>query len=137
MKTNIYLTFDGNCEAAVKFYEQALGARPGPFFRYGESPMADKVPADKARQVMHTRFELADQILMASDALCEGTGTKSGFALSLNVEAPEEAERLFNALSDGGNVTMPMAETFWAHRFGMVTDKFGTPWMVNCEKPME
>ena len=99
--------------------------------------MADKVPADKARQVMHTRFELADQILMASDALCEGTGTKSGFALSLNVEAPEEAERLFNALSDGGNVTMPMAETFWAHRFGMVTDKFGTPWMVNCEKPME
>lgn len=133
---NPYISFNGNCEAAFKFYQTKLGASINFSMSYGQSPMAEQTPPELHQRIMHSSLTLDGQVLMAADAMpnCPYEGLK-GFALSLNPHTIEEAERLFAALSDGGVVTMPLAQTFWALRFGMVTDQFGVPWMVNCEAP--
>jgi len=133
---NPYLTFNGNCEAAFKFYQNKLGAELEFMMPFEGSPMAEQVPVDYRNKVLHASLSLNGNVLMGSDGMpgqC-GDGMK-GFSLSLSVTDAAEAERLFTALSEGGKVTMPLSQTFWALRFGMVTDQFGVPWMVNCEAP--
>jgi PhnB protein len=136
MQLNPYLMFDGQCEAAFRFYEQALGGTIVAIMTFGESPMSEQTPAELRGQIMHARLIVGDTVLMGSDAPGERYEKMKGFSVALGVDEPAEAERVFNALAAGGTVTMPIQETFWAHRFGMLIDRFGTPWMINCEKPM-
>jgi PhnB protein len=134
MKLNPYLHFNGNCEEALKFYVKALGAKPVMMLRYGESPAAGETAKELHQKIMHGRITLGDNVIMASDAPPGRFQTPVGFNISIGVDTPEEAERLFKALSEKAEICMPMAETFWAVRFGMLVDQFGIPWMINCEK---
>jgi len=136
MKMNAYLGFNGNCEAAFRFYEKVLGARIGAMMTYADTPMADQMPADFRAKIVHARLFLGEDVLMGSDAPPGRYEPAKGIQVTIGVDKPAEAERIFTALSEGGAVTMPIQETFWAQRFGMLTDRFGTPWMINCEKPM-
>jgi PhnB protein len=127
-----YLVFDGNCADAMRFYERTLGGRIEMMMTHAQSPMADKTPPDMAERIMHARLALDGRILMASDAMLgHPYGGMKGFSLSLMYPTPAEAQRAWDALADGGQVTMPLQKTFWAEAFGMLTDRFGVPWMVN------
>ena len=137
MQMNNYLYFDGQCEAAFKFYEKCLGGKIEAMMTHEGTPAASNVPAEWLKKILHARLVVGDAVLMASDAPPEHYSKPQGFSINIGVTDPGEADRLFRALSEGGNVTMPIAETFWAVRFGMLTDKFGIPWMVNCEKARE
>ena len=134
MQFTSYLSFDGQCEAAFKFYEQCFGGKIVAMFPFGDTPAAAHVPADFRNKIMHARLVVGDQVLMGSDCTPEHpyVGIK-GCSVSIGVTDPKEAERIYQALADKGQVTMPLQQTFWALRFGMVTDRFGVPWMVNCE----
>jgi PhnB protein len=134
MQLNTYLIFNGQCEAAFKFYEQAIGAKIKFMMTHGESPMAAHVSPEWRSKIIHGTLALGEQVLMASDAPPEHYEKPQGFSVSIEVTDPADAERKFQALSEGGKVTMPMQETFWAQRFGMAVDQFGIPWMVNCPK---
>lgn len=135
MKLNVYLHFNnGKCEEALNFYVKALGAKLLMMLRYGESPEAGKTAKEMDQKIMHGRIALGDDVIMASDALPDCVSNPAGFAINISVDTPEEAERLFTALSENADIHMPFGETFWAHRFGMLVDQFGIPWMVNCEK---
>ncbi|MDD5250794.1 MAG: VOC family protein [Rhodocyclaceae bacterium] len=135
MKTTTYLSFPGNCEAALKFYETAIGAQIKHLSLYRGSPMELDVPPEMRDKVLHGVLDIGGDTLMAADSMGEAV-PMSGFAITLNSDTPAEAERLFAALAAGGAITMPLQETFWARRFGMLVDRYGVPWMVNCEKPM-
>ena len=135
MKINPYLSFDGNCEAAFKFYERCFGTKINAMMPYRGSPMADQTPPDWLDRIMHGNMTVGDVILMGSDAPPDGYQKPQGITVAIGITEPAEAERVFAALADGGTVTMALAETFWALRFGMLVDKFGIPWMVNCERP--
>jgi PhnB protein len=128
-----YVSFKGECEAAFKFYEEALGAKPGLLFRYTDSPMADAVPAGWDSKIMHGSITIAGQLLEGADAPPDRYDEPKGFSLSLNVPTAEEAERLFEQLAVDGRVRYAIGKTFWSERFGMVIDRFGIPWMINCE----
>ena len=134
MKINSYLMFNGQCEAAFTFYEQCLGGKIAFKITNGESPMAKETPPERHHHILHARFVVGDNVLMGSDSPPERYDQPKGFFVSLNIDTPKEAERIFTALSDKGTVLMPIQETFWAHRFGMLNDRFGIPWMINCEK---
>jgi PhnB protein len=134
MKLNPYLMFNGQCETAFKFYEQCLGGKLGAMMTYGSSPMAADVSPELSDKIMHTSLVVGDQELMGSDSPPERYEEAKGFSVSLNLDDPAEAERLFHALAENGSVQMPIQETFWAARFGMLVDQFGIPWMINCEK---
>jgi len=134
MQLNPYLNFKDDCEAAFKFYERCLGGKIGFKMTFGESPMAQQAPPGWQDKIMHIRLEIGDRVLMGSDAPPERYVAPKGFFVSLTVDQPAEAERAFNAFADNGSVQMPLQETFWAARFGMVVDRFGIPWMINCEK---
>ena len=137
MRWNPYLTFDGNCEAAFTFYEKVLGGKIVAMMRFGETPAAEFVPAEHRNGIMHAALLVGDQTLMGSDTTPEHPYEGvTGSTVALHVETPAEAESVFAALSEGGTITMPLDETFWAQRFGMFTDKFGVPWLVNCAPPM-
>ncbi len=136
MQLNPYLFFDGRCEAAFRFYESAIGGRITAMLTHGETPAAGTVPADWQGKIIHARLVVGDVVLMGSDAPPGHFKAPQGFSVTLTMDDPAEAERVFQALSEGANVTMPIGETFWARRFGMLVDRFGTPWMINCEKPM-
>jgi len=135
MQLSTYLSFKGDCEAAFTFYEQALGGQPGPLFRYGGSPMAGQAPAGWDDKVMHASILIGGQTIMGADLAPEKYEAPTGFSLSLQTSQVVEAERMFNGLAQGGRVEMPLEKTFWAERFGMVTDRFGVRWLVNCEQP--
>src|SRR5262249_3785068 len=100
---------------------------------HGESPMADQVSADWHNKIMHITLRVEDGVVMGSDAPPQYYQKPQGFAVSLGIKKPEDAERIFKALSEKGSVTMPLQKTFWAKKFGMLTDQFGIPWMINCE----
>jgi PhnB protein len=136
MKVNPYLSFNGNCAAAFRFYQKALGGTIPMTMTYGESPMCDQTPTEFRDKVMHTRLIAGDAVLMGSDAPPDRYEESKGITVALAVDTAQEAERIFHALAEKGTVQMPIAETFWAVRFGMLTDQFGVPWMINCEKPM-
>lgn len=131
-KIDTYLIFDGNCAEAMRFYERTLGGKLD-LMTHAQSPIADQTPPGSADRIMHARLLLDDRLLMASDAMAgqpyEGM---KGFSVSLIYNATAEAQRVFAALAEGGQVRMPLQKTFWAEAFGMLTDRFGTPWMINA-----
>jgi PhnB protein len=133
-----YLSFDGNCEEAFKRYEQVFHGKILMMMRHSDAPPGSGVPQNPevANRIMHARLQAGGRLLMGGDAPKGGPAKPQGFCVSVAVDDPVEAERIFKELSQGGTVNMPIEETFWARRFGMVTDRFGTPWMVNCEKQM-
>jgi PhnB protein len=133
MNINTYLAFNGNCGEAFKFYEQSLGGK-AELMKYGDSPMAGQTPADFKDKVMHARLQVGDQVIMGADSPKGMFSGNHGFSVSIQVADPAEAERIFNALSPGGTVHMPLGKTFWSPAFGMFVDRFGIPWMVNCEQ---
>ena len=133
MDLHSYVSFKGDCEVAFRFYEEKLGATPGLIFRYADSPMADVVPPGWDRKIMHGSVRIGRHLLEGADVPPERYEEPKGFSLSLNVESPPEAEKLFEVLAEGGRVLYPIAKTFWSERFGMVVDRFGIPWMINCE----
>jgi PhnB protein len=132
-----YLFFPGNCEEAIEFYRTAIGAEVEMTMRFSESPdphPPGMIPPGAENKIMHTSFRVGDSVIMASDgAICGGHPVKGfeGFSLSIGVATEAEADQLFNALSAGGKVNMPLAKTFWSPRFGMLTDKFGIDWMIS------
>jgi PhnB protein len=128
-----YLNFNGNCEQAFKFYEQALGAKIESTFRYEGSPMADQVPPEWGQRVMHGAMTLQDGVLMGADAPPGHYQQPAGFSVCFMAKDPAEAERKFAALSKGAKIVMAIQQTFWARRFGMLIDQFGIPWMISCE----
>ncbi len=128
-----YLSFNGECEAAFKFYERCLGAQIGLIFRYAGTPLANDVPADWQDKVMHGSLTVGDQVLMGGDVAPERYEAPKGFSLSLQIESTVEAERIFHELGTGGRIGVPLEKTFWAARFGMLVDRFGIPWLINCE----
>ena len=134
MYMNPYLTFSGNCEAAFKFYERVLGGKIVAMMPHEGTPAAEHVPANWSSKIMHARLVVRDHILMGSDAPPDRFEGMKGFSVTLGIDEPAEAERVFHALSESGTVRMPIQQTFWAARFGMLVDQFGTPWMINCEQ---
>jgi PhnB protein len=125
-----YLFFEGRCEEALAFYRGALGAEVTMLMRFRESPDPGMVAPGTGDKVMHASFRIGETTVLASDGRCQGAPSFQGFALSLTVPNEAEAERLFGALGDGGQVQMPMTKTFFSPRFGMVADRFGVSWMV-------
>lgn len=137
MQLNTYLNFDGDCEAAFNYYAQHIGGKVTALMKFGDSPMAQQVPADSRGKVMHACVELDGYKLMGTDCTPDHPYQPIRCAhVALHVDDVDKAERIFNALADGGEVKMPLQETFWAKRYGMTIDRFGVPWMVNCAKPM-
>ncbi|HZT50734.1 MAG TPA: VOC family protein [Stellaceae bacterium] len=134
MQMTPYLTFAGTCEAAFEFYARCLGGRIVAKMTYAETPMADQMPAESRGKIAHARLVAGDRVLMGSDAPPGRFEETRGMSVMLGIDDPAEAERVFAALADGGTVRMPIQKTFWATRFGMLTDRFGIPWMVNCEQ---
>lgn len=134
MQLNPYLYFNGQCETAFKFYEQCLGGKIEAMLTYEGSPMAEDVPSQWHNKIMHASLTLGDKVLMGSDSPPESEEETKGFSVHLGIKDLVEAERIFNTLAENGTVQMPFQETFWASRFGMVVDKFGIPWMINCEQ---
>lgn len=130
MQTTPYLNFDGDCREAFELYARVLGGTPE-IMSHGESPVAGEVPAEWSGRVMHAYLETDGAVLMASDSPPGRHVRPEGLWVSLHVDTPAEAERVFAALSEGGEVTMPLEETFWSPRFGMFRDRFGIPWMIN------
>jgi PhnB protein len=133
MQLQPYLFFDGRCEEAIQYYKKALGAKVEMMMRFKESPepaQPGMCPAGSENKIMHACIKIGDASVMASDGHCQGKPSFQGFSLSLTAKDEAEADRLFGALSDGGQVQMPLAKTFFSPRFGMVADRFGVSWMV-------
>ncbi len=135
MQLNPYILFNGQCAEAFKFYEQCLGARIDGMMTHAGTPAEQHVPAEWRDKIIHARLVVGDTVLMASDAPPGHYETPQGFSVNIQLSDPEQAERIFKELSENGVVKMAMQETFWAKRFGMCVDRFGIPWMVNCEGP--
>ncbi len=136
MKIAPYLGFDGQCAEAFHFYERTLHGKIDMMMTYGESPMADQTPTAQRARIMHAHMKIGDQSLMGGDAPSHMHQKPAGFCVSIHVDEEAEAERIFRELGEGGQINTPMSETFWARRFGMLVDRFGTPWIVNCPKAM-
>ncbi len=134
MQLNPYLVFDGRCEEAFKFYEEVLGGRITAMMTYEDSPAAEHVAPEWRKKIMHATLDVDGLPLMASDPSPQYYQQPQGISVSLNLDKVADAERIFQALSENGQVMMPLEQTFWAARFGMVRDRFGIPWMINCEK---
>ncbi len=133
MQVTTYLNFNGNCEAAFKFYAQVLGGKIAMMMTQGESPMGDKVAAEMKSKIMHATLEMpGGGVLMGADHPQGKKVQPTGFCVSIQVKDTGEATRIFKALSEGGKVQMEMQKTFWSAGFGMCTDKYEIPWMVNC-----
>jgi PhnB protein len=134
MQMNPYLFFDGQCEAAFKLYEKVLGGKIEAMMSHEGTPAAEHVSPEWRSKIMHARLVVGDKVLMGSDAPPDRRQPMKGFSVMFGVDKPEDAERIFNALAKGGEVRMALEKTFWAERFGMLVDRFGTPWMINCEQ---
>jgi PhnB protein len=133
MQVEPYLFFEGRCEEALEYYRSALGAEISAVMRYRESPdpeMCKMMPPEAQDKIMHATFRIGDSTLMASDGHCQGRPVFQGFSLTITVSSEAEADRVFAALADGGQVQMPLTKTFYSPRFGMVADRFGVSWMV-------
>lgn len=132
MQLNPYLTFNGQCEEAFQFYQQCLGGKIEAMISHEGTPAAEHVPAEWRKKIMHARLVAGQGILMASD---DPTYKQpQGISVMLQISHQAEAERIFAALAEKGKVRMPIQQTFWAARFGMLVDQFGIPWMINCEQ---
>ena len=138
MNVQPYLSFEGRAQEALDFYKSALGATVDVVMLFKDAPpeVQPHIQESSKNKVMHASFRVGDTQIMASDGQCTGKAVFSGVFLTLNTSTPAEAEKFFEALGQGGKVTMPMNETFFAHRFGTVADKFGVNWMVLAPKAM-
>jgi len=133
MQVQPYLFFDGRCEEAIEFYRTSLGAEVTMLMRFKDAPEPHQpgmIPPGAENKVMHANLRIGDTAVMASDGRCQGKANFQGFALSLTAATEADADRFFAALSDGGQVQMPLTKTFFSPRFGMVADRFGVSWMV-------
>ena len=126
-----YLFFEGRCEEAVEFYRKALNAEVLMLMRFKDSPDPKACAGSPPDKIMHGSLRVGGSTIMVSDGQGQKGPSFEGFALSIAVHAEAEADRFFNALTEGGKVQMPLAKTFWSPRFGMVTDRFGVLWMVS------
>lgn len=133
MELHPYLNFNGDCREAFTFYHQVLGGTIEAMLTHEGTPAAEHTAPEWLDKIMHARLVVDGAVLMASDVPPEYQTETKGFAVSLHVKETAEAERIFAALSEGGKVTLPIQATFWAERFAMFTDRFGIPWMINCE----
>ncbi|MBV9035737.1 MAG: VOC family protein [Acidobacteriaceae bacterium] len=133
MQLNPYLQFNGQCEAAFQLYQRCLGGKIEAMMKYADAPPEAQVSPDSRDKIMHARLVVGDAVLMGSDGGPERYELPKGFCVSIQIKDPAEAERIFNTLAENGQVHMPLQQTFWAARFGMLRDQFGIPWMVNCE----
>lgn len=130
---NPYIAFRGNCREAIDFYKAAIGAEEVYAQTYGNSPMSEMGQPDA---IMHCTIKIGDSnVMMCDDFHTEGLSTNGNISLAIGLNDVEKARQMFDALSDGGTVTMPLDKTFWAEAFGTLTDKFGINWMVNCDAP--
>ena len=130
MNVQPYLFFDGKCDEALAFYKSAVGAEPKMLMRFKEAPDQSMISPGSADKVMHAQVQIGDATVLMSDGRCTGNANFKGFALTIAVRNENEADKAFNALAAGGQVTMPMGKTFFSPRFGMVADRFGVSWMV-------
>ncbi len=136
MKVQAYVTFGGRCEEALEFYKKSVGAEVTALMRWKESPdTAMKPPVGFEEKIMHANFRIGETQLMADDGMAEKAAEFKGMTLAIEAADDAEAKRVFTALGQGGSVTMPLTKTFWTSSFGMLTDKFGVPWMVNVAEP--
>ena len=135
MQINPYLNFNGQCEAAFKFYEQVLGGKITFMMTWGEMPGADQFPAESHKLIMHATLGICAGVLMGADSPPGRYQQPKGINVSLHLKDIAEGERIFNALADSGTIQMPFEKTFWSPGFGMLIDQFGIPWMINCEQP--
>jgi len=135
MKLNPYLNFPGTCEEAMNAYAKVLGGEIVAMLAYGDMPGDYPIPDEMRKKIAHARILIGDQVIMASDSGPDRFKPMQGVSVTLNIPEPAEAERVFKTLIEGGTTIMPLEETFWAHKFGVLVDRFGTQWMVNCEKP--
>ncbi|HEX6043861.1 MAG TPA: VOC family protein [Pyrinomonadaceae bacterium] len=135
MEANAYLLFDGDCAEAFKFYESVMDAKIEGMFPYAGSPAAEQAPPDFGEKIMHATLSIGNTKLMASDAPPGQYKKPEGISVALGLNDTAKGEQIFNALSENGHVIMPFQQTFWAAGFGMCVDRFGIPWMVNCEAP--
>jgi len=133
MQVNPYLLFNGQCEEAFKFYADCLGGKIEAMMKNTESPAEEHVPPEWRDKILHARMTIGDSVLMASDAPPRRYQKPQGFSVSIGSRDVAEGRRIFNGLAENGTITMPFEKTFWAAGFGMCTDRFGIPWMVNCE----
>ena len=137
MKLNTYLNYGGNCQQAFRFYEQYLGGKITMMKTHGEQPTPSDLPEDRKNAILHARIEIGGTELMGSDVPPERFQPMRSAYLSLTVDSVEEAERIYNLLREGGDIFMPMEETFFAKRFAMLRDKFGTSWMIMHEREVQ
>ena len=134
MRVSPYLRFNGHCEAAFKFYEKALGGKIEIMQTFGASPGGEQMPSKSRDKIMHATLRIGESVLMGSGSTPEEFETPQGFSIALTIDDRKAAERAFAALSQGGTVEMALQETFWASRFGMLTDRYGVAWMISCAK---
>jgi PhnB protein len=134
MKLNSHLTFSGQCEIAFKFYEECLGGEIEAMIPHEGTPIAKDVPESWRKKILHASLVVDDQRLMGCDAPPDHYQKPQGISVTINIKRPADAERIFHALAEEGTVQMAIQPTFWAERFGMLVDRFGIPWMINCEK---
>lgn len=132
MKLNPYLFFDGRCREAFEFYERTLGGTVSFLQTFGESPMASTMPVEAHDRVMHATLQIADQVLQGADAPAGQFTKPAGFSVALHLDDVAEGDRIFSLLAEDGEVQVPFQATFWAEGFGMLIDRFGTPWMINA-----
>jgi PhnB protein len=130
MNVQPYLSFEGRCDEAIEFYKKALGAEVDMLMRFKEAPDQSMISPGSADKVMHAAVHVGDTQLLMSDGRCTGAPNFNGIALALSAANDADAERMFNALAEGGQVRMPMTKTFFSSRFGMLADRFGVGWMV-------
>ncbi len=130
MQVQPYLSFEGRCDEAIEFYKKAIGAKVDMLMRFKEAPDQSMVSSGNADKVMHAALRAGDTQLLMSDGRCTGSSNFSGISLALSAGSDADAERVFNALAEGGKMNMPMTKTFFASQFGMCSDKFGVGWMV-------
>jgi PhnB protein len=136
MRLNTYLNYGGNCADAFSFYAEHLGGTIGMMMKHGDMPDPSKVQAEMKDAVLHAQITIGDSVIMASDVPVDRFKPMRSVYLSLNLESDPEAERIFKILAEGGEVYMPMQETFFASRFAQLRDRFGTSWMIMHERPM-
>jgi PhnB protein len=133
MKVHPYLSFKGDCEAAFNLYARCLGGQVGDLFRYEGSPMAGQAPPDWGNKIMHGSVTVAGEVLMGADSVPQQYEEPKGISLSIHMSNPAGAERIFRELGEGGKIVMALEKTFWAERFGVLVDRFGITWSINCD----
>jgi PhnB protein len=133
MRLTTYLFFNGQCEEAFKFYEKVLGGKITAMMPHKGSPAESHTPPEWHDKILHANLDVGESSLMASDAPPGHYTKPGGFSVSINLKSPADAERIFHALAEKGTVNMPIQKTFWSEKFGMLVDRYGIGWMVNCE----